>query len=76
MAGLTWSGQANLTLSLYSVPEYSHNQGLLTDHPDPLEEMPWMMVAYQDVMPAIYILLRDWSDWEREYRSPPKVVRS
>ncbi|KAF2432536.1 hypothetical protein EJ08DRAFT_647982 [Tothia fuscella] len=42
--------------------------------PDPLEIHPWMMVTYQYLLPGMYILLRDWSDWDREYRAPPQVA--
>lgn len=43
---------------------------------DPVGEMPWMRVRARCVMVDMYQLLRDWSDWYREYRSPPEVAHS
>lgn len=48
---------------------------------EPLEgcivhDVGWMRVAYQDLTVGMYYYLRDYSDWYREYRRPPKVARS
>ncbi|KAL9639681.1 MAG: hypothetical protein Q9164_000773 [Protoblastenia rupestris] len=41
-----------------------------------LQDVGWMKVGYQCVMVDFYVLLRDWNDWYREYRRPPKIARA
>jgi hypothetical protein len=46
----------------------------LSQSRDPVKDMPWMRVSYQDVMVGFYDRLRGWTDWYTEYRSPPEVA--
>lgn len=39
-------------------------------------DVGWMMVDYKDVMVAMYRLLRDWNDWDLEYRRHPEVAHA
>lgn len=39
-----------------------------------LQDVGWMKVDYQFLMVDFYVLLRDWDDWFREYRRPPKIA--
>jgi hypothetical protein len=37
------------------------------------DDVGWMKVAVTSVV-DLYVLLRDWDDWYREYRRPPEIV--
>lgn len=40
-----------------------------------LEDVGWFKVAYDRVMPGVYMLMRDGSlGWENEYRRPPEIL--
>lgn len=56
------------------LPEYIINPCGPTDLRYPVKESPWVMVAVQGLLPGMYNLLREWDDWEREYRAPPEVL--
>ena len=39
-----------------------------------LHDVGWMMVAWQSLMVDRYYYLREYDDWNREYRRPPEVA--
>lgn len=41
-----------------------------------LQDVGWMMVAWQSLMVDMYYYLRDYDDWYREYRRPPEIAHA